>query len=164
MIDHVIFAAKCENLITPRGGDVTLTTSGTQTTAIYTCGVGYTIDGQPNPECATNGSWTASEPTCGNSKLNIFNDIRNETVFILITNITLSLTDELLIPFIFFHIPRRTVALHYDLWKQSHNCDFNIFHVILHMVYVEKYHSLRQNKTRLLKLKQCHIVIVIFRL
>ncbi|XP_053399660.1 sushi, von Willebrand factor type A, EGF and pentraxin domain-containing protein 1-like isoform X1 [Mercenaria mercenaria] len=55
---------KCEDLTTPSGGEVALITSGTQTTAAYTCSVGYTLDGQPTPECGTDGTWSAEGPVC----------------------------------------------------------------------------------------------------
>ncbi|WAQ98671.1 SVEP1-like protein [Mya arenaria] len=57
-------SAKCENLTTPASGDVTLVTDGTQTTALYTCSVGSSLDGDSQPTCTEDGTWTAQSPSC----------------------------------------------------------------------------------------------------
>lgn len=58
-------AAQCDSILTPDGGNVTLVTNGTQTLAVYTCGVGSSLDGEANPECQEDGTWQYSEPICG---------------------------------------------------------------------------------------------------
>ncbi|XP_053399661.1 sushi, von Willebrand factor type A, EGF and pentraxin domain-containing protein 1-like isoform X2 [Mercenaria mercenaria] len=55
---------KCEELVTPSNGNITLVTSGTETTALYSCGVGYTLEGSAGPTCQSDGTWTTTEQTC----------------------------------------------------------------------------------------------------
>ena len=63
--NFTFYKAKCEDLTTPSNGNITLVTSGTQTTAVYSCGVGYTLDGSSVPTCQQDGTWTTVEHTCG---------------------------------------------------------------------------------------------------
>ncbi|XP_052791742.1 sushi, von Willebrand factor type A, EGF and pentraxin domain-containing protein 1-like [Mya arenaria] len=55
---------KCEDLTKPASGDVTLITDGAQTTAVYTCSVGSSLDGDSQPSCTEDGTWTAQSPSC----------------------------------------------------------------------------------------------------
>ena len=58
-------SAKCEDFQSLSEGRVTFVTNGTHTSAIFTCGVGFTLDGEAQPECQTDGTWTTVHHTCG---------------------------------------------------------------------------------------------------
>lgn len=61
----VSILAKCDDIASPSDGNVSMVTNGTHTTAIYTCGVGFTLEGVVEPACQEDGSWSTSPPTCG---------------------------------------------------------------------------------------------------
>ncbi|XP_060586067.1 sushi, von Willebrand factor type A, EGF and pentraxin domain-containing protein 1-like [Ruditapes philippinarum] len=54
----------CPSLDEPSSGTVTLSTSGTQTKATYTCDAGYNLNGDEERMCNSDGTWSMSEPTC----------------------------------------------------------------------------------------------------
>ncbi|KAL4229790.1 hypothetical protein ACF0H5_010181 [Mactra antiquata] len=54
----------CASLSEVVGGSYTFSSSGTVTTATYTCDVGYSIDGANVITCQDNGEWNDNEPTC----------------------------------------------------------------------------------------------------
>lgn len=60
------FVAKCEDLISPRSGNVILESDGIMTSASFSCDVGSTLVGEATPTCAEDGTWTSTSPTCGN--------------------------------------------------------------------------------------------------
>ena len=58
---------KCEDIVSPDEGTLTLTSNGTITRAEITCSVGYSISGSIELTCASDGSWTGDFPSCGMS-------------------------------------------------------------------------------------------------
>ncbi|WAQ97855.1 SVEP1-like protein [Mya arenaria] len=54
----------CQTISTAVGRMVSLSTDGLETTASFTCTVGYTLNGQGNITCRSDGSWDFSEPVC----------------------------------------------------------------------------------------------------
>ena len=57
--------ARCTNLSTPTGENVTMSTTGSVTQAEFTCAAGYTISGTSLLTCNEFGDWDFSAPTCG---------------------------------------------------------------------------------------------------
>ncbi|XP_060573346.1 P-selectin-like [Ruditapes philippinarum] len=55
----------CDVLSNPSGGSLSITTSGSITTAEITCDIGYTINGGSALTCRTDGTWDLSVPSCG---------------------------------------------------------------------------------------------------
>ncbi|XP_052281318.1 sushi, von Willebrand factor type A, EGF and pentraxin domain-containing protein 1-like [Dreissena polymorpha] len=55
---------KCATLDNPSSGRVTLLTSGTKTSATYSCSSGYSLNGVTIRLCNPDGSWSLSAPTC----------------------------------------------------------------------------------------------------
>ncbi|XP_053399292.1 CUB and sushi domain-containing protein 3-like [Mercenaria mercenaria] len=55
---------KCPDLETPDSGNLTLSTDGTVTNAIFDCMDGYYIDGQTILTCGTDGTWSGESPSC----------------------------------------------------------------------------------------------------
>ena len=68
-IINVCPLAQCEDLQLPSDGNVTMVTNGTITSVTFSCDVGFTLDGDAQPECQTNGTWTAVQQTCGGFEL-----------------------------------------------------------------------------------------------
>lgn len=62
-IDHSI-AVLCPSLTDPTSGSIVLTTSGTLTTATYTCASDYNLNGSSQRLCYPNGTWSLVDPTC----------------------------------------------------------------------------------------------------
>ncbi|XP_045204681.2 sushi, von Willebrand factor type A, EGF and pentraxin domain-containing protein 1-like isoform X2 [Mercenaria mercenaria] len=54
----------CPSLTDPSSGTVTLSTTGTQTMAIYSCVSGYSLNGDAERTCNSDGTWSLVEPTC----------------------------------------------------------------------------------------------------
>ncbi|WAQ97856.1 CSMD3-like protein [Mya arenaria] len=54
----------CQTLTTVTGGSYTMVTSGTVTSATYTCNVGYSLDGASSIACESSGSWNNVQPKC----------------------------------------------------------------------------------------------------
>ncbi|KAH3840535.1 hypothetical protein DPMN_113985, partial [Dreissena polymorpha] len=54
----------CEQLTTMAGGYLRQTTDGFTTSAVYTCGDGYTMKGEANLMCRSDGSWSVQVPEC----------------------------------------------------------------------------------------------------
>ena len=61
----VLFSVKCEDIASIDNGDLTLSTDGVVTIAVFTCDIGSTINGSSTAECGTDGSWTVTAPQCG---------------------------------------------------------------------------------------------------
>ena len=57
--------ATCPSLMTSLSGTVNLTTNGTISSATVSCAIGYTVIGEQQLNCLTNGSWDVVEPQCG---------------------------------------------------------------------------------------------------
>lgn len=58
-------SAKCDTVAAPEGGSLQLVTNGTQTLAVYTCGVNSSLNGVATQECNLDGTWQSIEPSCG---------------------------------------------------------------------------------------------------
>jgi hypothetical protein len=54
----------CPNVLDPNSGNVTLSSDGTRTTAVYACASGYYISDQNMTTCLPDGSWSDSDPEC----------------------------------------------------------------------------------------------------
>ena len=60
------YIASCTTLDSPVGGAISLTTSGTTTSSVYTCDLGYSLDGVSESTCQSDGTWNVTtRPTCG---------------------------------------------------------------------------------------------------
>ena len=59
------FTAACSAISTITGGTVTLLTSGTVTTAKYSCDQGYSLDGFSTLTCQSTGTWNTVQSQCG---------------------------------------------------------------------------------------------------
>ena len=60
----------CNRPSPPTNGSVWLSADGM--TAVYSCELGFTLDGQGNSTCGQGGSgWSTTSPTCGMSNFNI---------------------------------------------------------------------------------------------
>lgn len=57
-------SVQCLQLTNPASGNVTLATSGTKTSATYTCVSGYNLNGNAISLCNSDGTWTLPPPTC----------------------------------------------------------------------------------------------------
>ena len=60
------FIALCQTLPNITGGTLTFDTDNLNKKAVYTCDVGYTIDGVSEIECDEDGTW-GTLPDCGRS-------------------------------------------------------------------------------------------------
>ena len=63
--DVYTLLANCESSTAPTNGNVTLTTNGQVTTAVYTCLSGYTLVGSSVIECRRTGYYKEQTPSCG---------------------------------------------------------------------------------------------------
>ena len=54
----------CPTLTNPSSGTVSLSTSGTKTSATYVCASGYNLNGNTVRLCNSDGTWSLMEPTC----------------------------------------------------------------------------------------------------
>ena len=70
MFKGLYFSVACPTLTSPASGNFTLTTDGTQSTAMFSCTNGYHIEGAATLSCDSSGVWTDIEPVC--SKYNPF--------------------------------------------------------------------------------------------
>ena len=61
------FLAKCPDLSDPDSGTLTVTTTGSVTTATFTCQTGYYLSGDFTLTCGSDGSWSSDVPTCSES-------------------------------------------------------------------------------------------------
>ena len=58
------FAAECNDPLAPDNGTVTVSDDKTQ--AVYTCNLGFTIQGVSSRSCQDDGTgWSSGDPTCG---------------------------------------------------------------------------------------------------
>ena len=54
----------CDALDNLNGGSVSMTTDGSETQAIFSCGTGYSMNGGSVLTCRSDGSWDVSPPSC----------------------------------------------------------------------------------------------------
>ena len=57
-------AIDCGILDDPANGEVSVSSTTFNSTAIYSCNTGYTVTGDDMRECLENGLWSGSEPLC----------------------------------------------------------------------------------------------------
>ena len=55
---------QCPDLQDPASGIVSISNTGTVSSAIYSCVEGYQLSGSTIRQCLTTGSWEFTEPTC----------------------------------------------------------------------------------------------------
>ena len=58
------FSVECPALDRPASGNVTISTDGTASTAVFTCSDGYHLVGAESLTCDSIGVWTDIEPVC----------------------------------------------------------------------------------------------------
>lgn len=63
---HAYFSVQCDALTSPENGLVNISTNGSASIALYTCVSGYTLEGDAQRSCLTDGSWNLEQPRCGN--------------------------------------------------------------------------------------------------
>lgn len=59
------FSVQCPTLDQVIHGDALVSTDGATTAVLFTCDVGYTMDGLDTYTCLTDGTWASPQPTCG---------------------------------------------------------------------------------------------------
>ena len=64
MICFFSFSVSCPSLVAPPSGNVTISTDGATSSAIYTCAAGYELSGDSVQECLNNGTWSSVQPSC----------------------------------------------------------------------------------------------------
>ena len=65
-----VWPSVCNLLPSPLSGNVTITPN--LTSALYTCDIGYTIDGLTERSCSDNGAgWSGVQPACGKFASNL---------------------------------------------------------------------------------------------
>ena len=64
-LSHHIAAVDCGTLSRPPNGRVDVTTTTFGSTALYGCDQGYALSGSAMRNCQANGTWSGTEPTCG---------------------------------------------------------------------------------------------------
>ena len=60
-----IILGKCQDLSQPSSGAITFETDGSVTRALFTCDIGFTVQGDANSACLADGSWLTTETSCG---------------------------------------------------------------------------------------------------
>ena len=70
-----LFSVSCAALSSLANGNISLISDNTNTWAIYTCNVGYTIKGVNRRMCQTDGSWDSTQPECRKYELIAKEDI-----------------------------------------------------------------------------------------
>ena len=55
---------KCPDIEAPSSGNVTMTTDGSLTTAMFYCNHGYYLDGEVSLICGIDGTWSNDSPSC----------------------------------------------------------------------------------------------------
>ena len=60
---HSLLVVICPVLEDPGNGTVDVSGNRSGDTAVYSCNVGFTLDGE-NRTCGDDGQWSGSEPTC----------------------------------------------------------------------------------------------------
>ena len=74
----VYLAGDCDDPGTPTNGQRSLSSTTYNSVVIYTCDVGYTLQGSNRRTCQSNGQWSGSVPQCiGKSVRNLLNMQRN---------------------------------------------------------------------------------------
>ncbi len=70
----IIVAVDCGELRDPADGSVTIVGTTFESTAEYTCNIGFILIGNLRRTCQANGQWSGSEPACtsGYKSLAIF--------------------------------------------------------------------------------------------
>ena len=64
-LSHHIAAVDCGTLSHPPNGRVDVTTTTFGSAALYDCDQGYALSGSAMRNCQANGTWSGTEPTCG---------------------------------------------------------------------------------------------------
>ena len=64
MVFFILFSATCDGLDNQDGANITMTTDGSQTQALYNCDTGYSITGSSLLSCLSDGTWNISPPSC----------------------------------------------------------------------------------------------------
>ena len=60
-----LLSAICATISSATGGTVTLQTDGYVTTALFSCNLGYALEGETLLTCRNDGSWDFTSPSCG---------------------------------------------------------------------------------------------------
>jgi len=68
-LNLLFVSEKCQNIAIPASAEVTITSDGFVSTAVYTCLSGYTLIGPDMRTCLLNGSWDGVTPVCGKLEL-----------------------------------------------------------------------------------------------
>ena len=63
-VDNYSPVVDCGSLAAPENGSLTIDSTTYESTATYSCAVGYNIDGDPVRTCLENGSWSGQDPIC----------------------------------------------------------------------------------------------------
>ena len=71
MLSVLSVSDSCNSLIAPSGGTYTLTTNGAVTSALFSCSLGYTLNGTAELTCLEDGTWSESPPLCGMSSFTL---------------------------------------------------------------------------------------------
>jgi len=58
----------CIELVSPKNGDVTISGTSEEDTAVYTCDKGFELRGIEMRVCQSTGVWSGSEPVCSSKK------------------------------------------------------------------------------------------------
>lgn len=64
-INQCSVSVTCDTLYPLASGDVSLTSNGTVSIAIYTCAAGYNLVGISSRFCGEDGTWNVIDPSCG---------------------------------------------------------------------------------------------------
>ena len=76
------FKVPCPAIQSPDSGTVNETTNGTNTIVSYTCAEGYVLKGISERTCLDDGSWTDSDPVCGNFRFNFTTVILDSSIIV----------------------------------------------------------------------------------
>ena len=75
-------AVQCDD-VTYVTGNVTFSTDGLESMAVFTCGPGLSLKGSSSLSCNTSGSWMGEMPECGKFKrkpvLRVFDQVRHKS-------------------------------------------------------------------------------------
>ena len=62
---HFFSQVLCETLQNVAGATTELITDGRATGVTYSCDTGYTLVGEPDITCRSDGTWNVQPPSCG---------------------------------------------------------------------------------------------------
>lgn len=65
LFELIIFTVQCASFTEPDSGSVTIATNGVQTVATYSCEDGYTLIGQSESVCQSDGQLSEEGQVCG---------------------------------------------------------------------------------------------------